>query len=89
MTVTDTTTRTDGPIGPHRRRKVYVEGTTAGVRVPFTEVVLGDPLGSGSGTDAAGVPAPVRLYDTSGPLADPRSDACLTARPVAHAARAA
>jgi phosphomethylpyrimidine synthase len=41
------------------RRKVYVEGTRPGVRVPFCEVVLSsdDP--------------PPRLYDTSGPGREP------------------
>jgi phosphomethylpyrimidine synthase len=41
------------------RRKVYVEGSRPDLRVPFTEVVLGD------GNE------PVRLYDTSGPGSDP------------------
>jgi len=41
------------------RRKVYVEGSRADLRVPFNEVVLGDGN------------APVRLYDTSGPGSDP------------------
>ncbi|MFI5890593.1 phosphomethylpyrimidine synthase ThiC [Actinoplanes sp. NPDC051513] len=41
------------------RRKVYVEGTRADVRVPFSEVLLSD------GNE------PVRLYDTSGPGSDP------------------
>ena len=40
------------------RRKVYVEGSRPGVRVPFAEV------------DLASEP-PVRLYDTSGPGSDP------------------
>jgi phosphomethylpyrimidine synthase len=41
------------------RRKAYIDGTTPGLRVPFTEVVLtnDDP--------------PVRLYDTSGPGSEP------------------
>src|SRR5579875_3580709 len=51
------------------RRKVYVEGTHPGVRVPFMEVVLGESPGP-----AGPVPnPPVRLYDTSGPGADPRA----------------
>src|SRR5687767_2979628 len=41
------------------RSKVYVEGGTSGLAVPFTEVVLG------------GEEPPVRLYDTSGPGSDP------------------
>ncbi len=49
------------------RRKVYVEGTTPGVRVPFVEVSLSPTPGRES------VPnAPVLLYDTSGPGSDPR-----------------
>ena len=48
------------------RRKVYVEGTNPGVRVPFVEVAL-------SPTPGREVPnAPVLLYDTSGPGSDPR-----------------
>src|SRR5205807_5297107 len=43
------------------RRKVYVEGSHPGVRVPFAEVDLSD-LSSDP---------PVRLYDTSGPGSDP------------------
>ncbi len=46
----------------HSRSKVYVEGPQ-GVRVPFTEVVVG-PSSGPSGEEAN---APVRLYDTSGP----------------------
>jgi phosphomethylpyrimidine synthase len=48
----------DDRVAPFRR-KTYVDGTGAGVSVPFTEVVLtnDDP--------------PVRLYDTSGPGSDP------------------
>ena len=41
------------------RRKTYVAGARDDVRVPFTEVVLDPPN------------EPVRLYDTSGPGADP------------------
>ncbi|OKI69032.1 phosphomethylpyrimidine synthase ThiC [Micromonospora sp. CB01531] len=41
------------------RRKVYVEGSRADVRVPFAEVTL------------TGDNPPVRLYDTSGPGSDP------------------
>ncbi|HUY22004.1 MAG TPA: phosphomethylpyrimidine synthase ThiC [Acidimicrobiales bacterium] len=52
--------------GGHNRRKVYVEGATPGVRVPFTEVALGDSPGR-----SGPVPnAPVLLYDTSGPGSD-------------------
>jgi phosphomethylpyrimidine synthase len=49
------------------RRKIYVDGITPGVRVPFVEVAL-------SPTPGLEVPnAPVRLYDTSGPGSDPRA----------------
>ena len=45
------------------RSKVYLEGSH-GVRVPFTEIALGDsPDGSSN--------QPVRLYDTSGPGSEP------------------
>jgi len=50
-----------------RRRKMYVQGSRPGVRVPFTEVALGD-------SPAPAGPRPnrgVRLYDTSGPGSDP------------------
>jgi len=40
-------------------RKVYIEGTGPGTRVPMREIVLEPPH------------APVRLYDTSGPYTDP------------------
>jgi phosphomethylpyrimidine synthase len=46
------------------RRKTHRTGTRPDLRVPFTEVTLGDsPDGSAN--------APVLLYDTSGPGADP------------------
>jgi phosphomethylpyrimidine synthase len=41
------------------RRKIYVEGARPGVRVPFEEVSL------------SGGNAPLRRYDTSGPVSDP------------------
>jgi phosphomethylpyrimidine synthase len=47
------------------RRKVYLEGARAGVRVPFTEVELSAPPGASEPLP------PVRLYDTSGPGSDP------------------
>jgi phosphomethylpyrimidine synthase len=49
-------------------RKVYVLGTTPGVRVPMREVQLTPTrvLGGGEETNP-----PVRLYDTSGPYTDP------------------
>ncbi|MQA76757.1 MAG: phosphomethylpyrimidine synthase ThiC, partial [Solirubrobacterales bacterium] len=46
------------------RQKVYVPGSRPDLRVPFAEVGLGDsPKGERN--------PPVRLYDTSGPGADP------------------
>jgi phosphomethylpyrimidine synthase len=50
----------------YNRRKIYVEGATPEVRVPFVEVSLSVPPGSSA------VPgAPVLLYDTSGPGSHP------------------
>ena len=49
------------------RRKVYVDGTTPGVRVPFVEVSLSPTPGPETPN------APVLLYDTSGPGSDPRA----------------
>ena len=46
-----------------KRTKVYVEGDR-GVRVPFTEVPLGE-------SPSGGENLPLRLYDTSGPGSDP------------------
>ena len=46
-------------IEPPACRKVYVNGTRPGVRVPMREILLAPPN------------APVRLYDTSGPYTDP------------------
>src|SRR5438477_1948931 len=43
------------------RAKVYVEGSRGDLRVPFTEVRLGDSPGGPTANP------PVRLYDTSGP----------------------
>ncbi len=45
------------PVGS--RRKVYVQGSRPDIQVPFSEIGLTDGH------------APVRLYDTSGPSADP------------------
>ncbi len=41
-------------------RRVYIDGTLPGVRVPAREVVLAEPN------------PPLRLYDTSGPYGDPQ-----------------
>jgi phosphomethylpyrimidine synthase len=51
-------------------RKIYVEGTQQGVRVPFREISL-TPVRGHNGPDAE-TPAPVLVYDTSGPYTDPR-----------------
>ena len=59
---------TQSPADPEtfNRRKVYVEGATAGVRVPFVEVSLSPTPGRETVRNA-----PVHLYDTSGPGSDP------------------
>ncbi len=49
----------------NRRRKAHVTGARPDMQVPFTEVTLAD---SPDGTPNP----PVRLYDTSGPGADPQ-----------------
>src|SRR5579885_2613131 len=49
-------------------RKVYVEGTQPGVRVPMREIVL-TPTKTAGGALAPN--APVTVYDTSGPYTDP------------------
>jgi phosphomethylpyrimidine synthase len=51
-------------------RKIYAEGTQAGVRVPFREIRLTPSHGlNGHSSDT---PAPVLVYDTSGPYTDPQ-----------------
>jgi phosphomethylpyrimidine synthase len=52
-----------GQRADHHRRKVYVEGDRAGVRVPWVEVTLSDSPGKAGPVSNA----PVRLYDSSGP----------------------
>src|SRR2546430_12884417 len=49
------------------RAKVYVEGSRGDLRVPFSEVGLGDSPGPAGPTPNP----PLRLYDTSGPGAPP------------------
>jgi phosphomethylpyrimidine synthase len=56
-----------GQRADHHRRKIYVEGERAGVRVPWVEVSLSDSPGKAGPVGNA----PVRLYDTSGPGSDP------------------
>ena len=60
-----------------RRRKVYVSGDRPDLRVPFTEIDL-HPSPGRDGFD----PNPsVRVYDTSGPGADPRTGLPALRRP--------
>ncbi len=56
---------TDGAAGRSARRKVYRE--EAGLRVPFTEISLGDS----PGPDGPVPNDPVLLYDASGPGSEP------------------
>src|SRR5438105_13063584 len=49
------------------RAKVYVEGSRGDLRVPFSEVGLGDSPGPSGPTPNP----PLRLYDTSGPGGPP------------------
>ncbi len=52
------------------RRKVYLsEPGQPAIRVPFTEVTIGDS----PGPDGPVANAPIRLYDTAGPGSDPES----------------
>jgi phosphomethylpyrimidine synthase len=67
---TTETTQADSSVvtsGFPNRRKVYVEGDAAGLRVPFAAVDLSSSAGSGpaSGRES------FLLYDTSGPGSDP------------------
>jgi phosphomethylpyrimidine synthase len=64
-----------------RSRKVYVEGTSPGVRVPMREIELsptrphagrGVPPG-GQGSGSVSENPPVTVYDTSGPYTDPEA----------------
>ena len=50
-------------------RKVYVEGSLPGLKVPFREVTL-TPTRTSKGMEEN---APVYLYDTSGPYSDPEA----------------
>ena len=50
-------------------RKVYVEGSFPGLKVPFREVAL-TPTRTAKGMEAN---EPVYLYDTSGPYSDPKA----------------
>jgi len=55
-------------------KRVYVEGTHEGVRVPFREIALQDTrVGRGSDSRPVSNP-PIRVYDTSGPYTDPDVD---------------
>jgi len=57
------------PASRGARRKVHIAGSRPDLQVPFVEVDLGDS----PGPDGPVPNPPVRLYDTSGPGADPRS----------------
>ncbi|HEX6825704.1 MAG TPA: phosphomethylpyrimidine synthase ThiC, partial [Nitrospiraceae bacterium] len=57
-------------------RKVYVQGTQAGVRVPMREIALTATKSMNGGTPTAN--EPITIYDTSGPYTDP--DAQIDAR---------
>ncbi|MBI2706012.1 MAG: phosphomethylpyrimidine synthase ThiC, partial [Actinobacteria bacterium] len=60
----DATVPLDAPTRKNGRRKVYIDGPSDDIRVPFTEVRLADsPDGEAN--------EPVLLYDTSGPGSDP------------------
>src|SRR5512137_2069571 len=50
-------------------RKVYVQGTQAGVRVPMREISLTATKAMNGGTPIAN--EPITIYDTSGPYTDP------------------
>jgi phosphomethylpyrimidine synthase len=50
-------------------RKVYVQGTQAGVRVPMREISLTATKSMNGGTSSAN--EPITIYDTSGPYTDP------------------
>ena len=52
-----------GPFFPHSR-KVYVNGSQPGVRVPFREIELAHTINP-NGTENRN--APIRVYDTAGP----------------------
>ena len=59
-------------------RKIYVEGSLPGVRVPMRQVEL-SPTQPASGGPAVANP-PVTLYDTSGPYTDPDSATAIDLR---------
>src|SRR5215510_12937027 len=50
-------------------RKVYVQGTQAGVRVPMREISLTATKSMNGSTPV--VNEPITIYDTSGPYTDP------------------
>src|SRR6266850_330412 len=50
-------------------RKIYVQGTQAGVRVPMREIGLTATKSINGGAPIANEPIPI--YDTSGPYTDP------------------
>jgi phosphomethylpyrimidine synthase len=64
-------TRSDA-VGFANSRKVYIEGTQRGVRVPFREIAL-NPTRTFTGQVEQN--PPVRVYDTSGPWGDSEAGA--------------
>jgi phosphomethylpyrimidine synthase len=60
-------------VGFANSRKVYIDGTQRGVRVPFREIAL-NPTRTFTGQVEQN--APVRVYDTSGPWGDDAGARC-------------
>ena len=52
-------------------RKIYIEGSQPGVRVPMREITLTGPASEGNGSD--GPRKTFLVYDTSGPYTDPEA----------------
>jgi phosphomethylpyrimidine synthase len=65
-------TRSDS-VGFANSRKVYIDGTQSGVRVPFREIAL-NPTRTFTGQVEQN--PPVRVYDTSGPWGDDAGARC-------------
>ena len=55
-------------------RKVYLDGSSPDIRVPFREITLGDTLvDDGAGGSRREPNPPLRVYDASGPYTDPQA----------------
>ena len=52
-------------------KRIYIQGTQAGVRVPFREISQAQTRTFNGALEDN---PPVRVYDTSGPWGDPRFD---------------